>query len=164
LRQYDANGNGILDKDEWSARRPELKPADRNGDGAIALDELQAWLAEYGQRGHVGHRLSGTGADGSSEASSSGTAVAGSGSGMSGARRFYRALTPLERLPEGLPEWFARKDTDADGQVSMAEFATSWTQEAAAEFAKHDLNNDGMITPAECLEAMKQHVEAMKQK
>ena len=37
----------------------------------------------------------------------------------------------------------------------MAEFSSVWNDEIAAEFAKYDLNNDGVITPAECLEATK---------
>jgi hypothetical protein len=58
-----------------------------------------------------------------------------------------------ERLPKGLPSWFARNDTDADGQVMMAEYMTDFTDSKAAEFAKYDLNGDGIITPDECLDA-----------
>jgi len=141
LRQYDANKNGLLDKDEWSATRPDLKAADRNHDGAITADEMTAWLIEYSRRGSSWQRPS------YANSSDSGAASAGG----SGPRKFYRALTATERLPEGLPEWFARKDANADGQISMAEFSSSWNEQTAAEFARHDLNNDGIITPAECL-------------
>jgi Ca2+-binding EF-hand superfamily protein len=54
-----------------------------------------------------------------------------------------------------LPDWFVQKDADGDGQVSMAEFATEWTDAKAAEFQKYDMNNDGFITPEECLRAEK---------
>ncbi len=37
----------------------------------------------------------------------------------------------------------------------MAEFSDSWTEETVVEFSKYDLNNDGFITPAECLETLK---------
>ncbi|MGO9798546.1 MAG: hypothetical protein ACLPQ0_03705 [Candidatus Binatus sp.] len=45
-----------------------------------------------------------------------------------------RFLTPAERLPKGLPQWFLDKDRNGNGQITMAEFATDWTPEAAAEF------------------------------
>ena len=46
------------------------------------------------------------------------------------------------------------------GQILMSEYAASWTDSTAAEFAKYDLNGDGFITPKECLDAQ----EAMKKK
>ena len=71
-------------------------------------------------------------------------------------KRSYRVLTPAERLPKGLPDWFTQKDANGDGQISMSEYSSTWTDEAAAEFAKYDLNNDGVITAAECVKAQKQ--------
>ncbi len=67
-------------------------------------------------------------------------------------RSSYRVPTATERLPKGLPDWFARNDTDADGQVMMAEYMTEFTEARAVEFAGYDLNGDGIITPEECLE------------
>lgn len=66
-------------------------------------------------------------------------------------RKSGRFLSPKERLPQGLPDWFLQKDADGDGQVSMAEFAREWTPDKAREFDSYDLNHDGMITAAECL-------------
>jgi len=57
-------------------------------------------------------------------------------------------------LPLGLPDWFARRDLNGDGQIEMAEFAQEWTDEQAAEFAQFDLNGDGVILPDECLRAI----------
>jgi len=69
-------------------------------------------------------------------------------------------LSATERLPsKGLPEWFARNDTDADGQVVMAEYMTSRTESLAAEFAKLDTNGDGVISASEAIAA-----EAAKKK
>jgi Ca2+-binding EF-hand superfamily protein len=65
-----------------------------------------------------------------------------------------RFLMPTERLPQGLPEWFRAKDANGDGQVSMAEFATTWTDALVREFNSYDLNGDGMITPQEVLAKM----------
>ncbi len=65
-----------------------------------------------------------------------------------------RFKTPQERLPKGLPAWFLAK-ADADGQITMAEFTDNWTPEKVAEFARYDLNHDGIITAAECLKVEK---------
>lgn len=54
-------------------------------------------------------------------------------------------------VPKGLPDWFARRDLNGDGQVKMAEFADEWTELKAGEFERFDLNGDGIIMPEECL-------------
>lgn len=68
-----------------------------------------------------------------------------------GQRRSYRAKSPTERFPKGLPDWFARSDTDADGQVSMAEYSVTWNEAKAEEYARLDLNQDGFITVDEAV-------------
>ncbi len=50
---------------------------------------------------------------------------------------------------QGLPGWFYELDTDRDGQISMAEFTTDWTEEKFAEFTSLDKNEDGLLTSAE---------------
>ncbi|MGN6135215.1 MAG: hypothetical protein ACTHOU_11995, partial [Aureliella sp.] len=69
----------------------------------------------------------------------------------------YRAPAAKDKANavQGLPDWFARSDADADGQVLMSEYSTSWTDEKIAEFNKYDLNSDGIITSRECLNALK---------
>lgn len=61
------------------------------------------------------------------------------------------AEKPERDLPAELPEWFLRRDANADAQVTMAEYTQQWTEEKAAEFEKYDLNGDGIVTPQECL-------------
>lgn len=139
MRQYDKNKNGVLDKDEIAELRGGLRNADRNNDGTITLDELTLQVQDYGQRRSE--------SSGPSGRSSSSTTTSASG----GSRKSYRFLTATERLPSGLPDWFAQKDADGDGQVSMAEYTGSWNDSAVADFLKFDLNNDGIITPGECL-------------
>lgn len=105
--------------------------------------------------------VAGFGAAGRSESASSSNPkpTTGSGStaspGKPAARKSGRFLTPKERLPQGLPDWFIQKDADGDGQISMAEFASQWTPEKAKEFEAYDLNHDGFITAAECLKVEK---------
>jgi hypothetical protein len=156
-RQYDANKNGTLERDEWGKMASSLNAAkgDKDGDGNLTLDEFSAHFAEQNSRG------------GSSSSSSSGSSGSGGGfgGGRSGGRgssssrsnsnsnsgRPNRFLTPTERLPEGLPSWFSRNDRNADGQISMAEYSTSWSESQLREFNRYDVNGDGMVTPAECL-------------
>ncbi len=66
----------------------------------------------------------------------------------------YRSTTTADRLAKlKLDNWFMEKDKNQDGQVAMAEFGSNWTESLVAEFRVYDLNNDGVITPDECLRA-----------
>jgi hypothetical protein len=64
----------------------------------------------------------------------------------------YRLNTPVDRLPQGLPNWFYDNDRNGDGQVSMSEYKRrSSDKDNAEEFLKIDANGDGIITSTECL-------------
>ncbi|MBN2024880.1 MAG: hypothetical protein JW809_19025 [Pirellulales bacterium] len=139
IRRLDKNKNGQLDRDEWAAQQARYGPADGNGDGTITLDEMNAWLGAYG--GGQGNRRERADVEVASAAYSS----------DSSGRRSYRFRSAVERLPEGLPPWFSQRDANADGQVSMAEYASFWSDSVVAEFTQYDLNGDGIITPRECL-------------
>ena len=54
-------------------------------------------------------------------------------------------------LSDILPSWFFDRDTDGDGQIQMAEFATKWDAEKIGQFERLDLNHDGLITSNELL-------------
>jgi Ca2+-binding EF-hand superfamily protein len=134
LRQYDENKNGRLEKDEIARMRGSWHEADKNHDGVLTLDEIADRLMVYGTGGAEGGPAK--------------SASLGGGK----PRRF---LTPTERLPPGLPSWFARSDTDGDGQIALAEFAPPGNREKVAEFSRYDLNGDGFVTATECLAAEK---------
>ena len=140
--RYDRNQNGVLDKEEWESSR-FAQGADRNDDGKVTKDELTAQMAEFsGRRSRESD-------GGSSEADNS----RDSDSGNSNGRRSYRFRRAPERLPPGLPDWFAQYDVNGDGQVAMVEYSTSWSDSKVQEFLRYDLNHDGLITPRECLGA-----------
>jgi Ca2+-binding EF-hand superfamily protein len=162
LVRYDKDKSGVLekDKDEWKDLKPDFQAADANKDNVITQEELVVKFASFAAGGAGGSPA------GSATPSSAGSRGGGrwggrEGSGRSGekgtadGRKSYRVPTATERLPKGLPDWFARNDTDADGQVMMAEYLTELTDAKAAEFARYDLNGDGIITPDECLESAK---------
>jgi Ca2+-binding EF-hand superfamily protein len=142
LRQHDENRNGTLEKDELSRLKSEHRSADTNNDGVITVDELAVKLQAFSS--------SSSGGDSSDRRSSWG-GRGGSSSTTSTANKGYRFVSPLDRLPKGLPDWFLRNDADSDGQVAMHEYSTSWSDSTAAEFQKYDLNGDGIITAQEVL-------------
>ena len=162
LKQYDENKNGVLEKDEWGKMKSSYHSSDVNEDGAITLDELTAKLGAYAKErpsndSSSSSRKSTSDSPPSSHGSRSGhprSTRSSSGSSGKGERKTYRFLSPTERLPEGLPDWFNRNDADADGQITMREYSATWSDEKAAEFARHDLNGDGIVTPRECLAAL----------
>jgi len=148
LRQYDRNHNGRLERDEWQHMRGDPERADRNKDGVITREELTARLMEYARRDSSSDR----GGD-SGDSRSRGSSDRDRDRDRDDQPRL-RFLTAAERLPEGLPDWFYEKDVDLDGQVSMAEFTTNWTEAKVEEFFYYDLNRDGIIVPEECLAAL----------
>lgn len=156
IRQYDINKDGKLDQGEISKMRPEHQSADVNKDGIITQEELQNHLQKYSKESSRGSSPErGREEDRDRRYGSRRSESASDKAAADGPRKSYRISSPTERLPKGLPDWFLRSDTDGDGQVSMAEFTTSWTEQLAAEFARHDLNGDGIITPDECLPDVK---------
>jgi hypothetical protein len=131
MRRYDRNENGVLERDEWSQMRGDPSELDPDGDGRVTTEELAA-------------RMGGNRAGGTRQARSSASDDSASG-------RSYRFLTAQERWPSDIPGWYAERDRDADGQLSMAEWASRWTADEVAEFARYDANSDGFVTPAEAI-------------
>ncbi len=139
IARYDLNKNGKLEKEEWEAiRGGNYGAADKNGDGVITEDEMVAYLTSFARGGSSAQASGGSNAPTRSTEASTAT---------------YRFRTPTERLPNGLPEWFVRSDANGDGQVMMHEFSATWDATTAEEFAKYDLNGDGVITAAEAVAA-----------
>ncbi len=148
IKMYDKNGNGKLEGDELQELKPRRREADTNGDGTITEEELAANLGDFAG-GSVSGRP-GPPASGSARSSEANSGDGSNGS-SSAARKSYRLRTAAERLPPGLPSWFSELDADGDGQVSMAEYATTWTAAKAKEFVGYDLNNDGIVTAREAI-------------
>ncbi|UUO04489.1 hypothetical protein M4951_13920 [Blastopirellula sp. J2-11] len=126
LKQHDKNGNGYLEKEEWF--KSDLGNYDKNRDGKISTDELASRISSFANRSSFA----------SSRAEDQKVET-------------YRFLSPLERLPKGLPDWFNTNDADEDGQIHMSEYSVVWSDSKAEEFARYDLNGDGFITAKEAL-------------
>jgi Ca2+-binding EF-hand superfamily protein len=147
MKQYDKNGNGQLEKEEWSEMKPEYRAADKNHNDVITLEELTDFLAAD----------SGSGPRQSSSVAVATSAGASNAVGVNAGKSKFRLPTPTERLPKDIPGWFITADTSGDGVVSMLEFikVKGDTEAAAKEFAQYDLNNDGVVTPQEAVKAAK---------
>jgi len=130
MNRYDRDKNGSIDKatGEWNNLQIDTNKADINRDGRITMDELKVL---------IGNELRG---------------------GSGGAKRFTVYSTTYELLPEGVPAWFTERDKDNDGQLTLLEFANGQplTEAIIDEFENFlDLNNDGIVTVAECYTAIK---------
>ncbi len=179
VKQYDKNGDNMLQPEERKELRGRAAEADLNKDGVITIDELVAHLSSNSPPapGSAPVTSSSTtknnagGSSSSSTTSSSSASRGGSDAGKPGEaskrvfygsaggaaagtkegdkRHSYRFSSATERLPSGLPSWFTSKDTNHDGQVQMSEYSRYWTKSIVEEFRRYDLNDDGFITAKE---------------
>lgn len=151
LQRYDRNRDGFLSGEEVSRRWPgNPMDFDRNGDGKLSLSELAVRAArlrvvEVEVRAASDRRNN-------QPRGERAAAPAETPDPFNGRRSF---ATTKRSLPEGLPGWFAEKDSDGDQQVSMAEYSSQWTASLVEEFQQFDRNGDGFITVAECLAAVR---------
>lgn len=147
IKTKDANNDGKLQADEMEEMF--VKPKDPNGDGTVTLEELTAQLGA--SKGEAGGEKSAERGGGERPRGGRGDRDDGDSGGDGGARRSFRFLTPKERLPKGIPDWFVDADDDGDGQIMMAEYAGRWTESKATEFTRRDKDGDGVITPREAV-------------
>jgi hypothetical protein len=157
IRNFDKDKNGTIEKSEWSSMTGDPASADFDRDGKLTKDELVKRLADkYGGGGNSGsgsstpaRTTSSLNSNRSGVSSKDAYAASRSYGEEQGARPAYRFLTPVERLPSGLPDWFLEKDKNADAQVGMYEFASEWTDEEVQKFTKLDKNSNGFISAKE---------------
>jgi hypothetical protein len=131
IRSYDKNEDGVLTSEEWKETKTDVRAADRNGDSRVDVNELTAHFAN--------------------EAKKAQAASGNSGRGAGQVAADLRFDTAHERLPKGTPGWFVEKDANADGQVAMVEYSTTWGDATVEEYLKYDVNDDGVITPYEAM-------------
>jgi hypothetical protein len=62
-------------------------------------------------------------------------------------RKSYRVYAATSS--EGTPRFFVDRDLNRDGQISMSEYTSDWSDSMVAEFYNWDSNRDGVITARE---------------
>lgn len=132
MKEYDADNDRRLSKEEFKRMRRPPAGADGDGDGFVTKQELIDSLTGANKSKSSG---SDTKSEKPSSRSSSRSRGASSPRGSSSSR--------------GGASEFTRLDADQDGQVQMHEFSSKWSEEIVAEYYKKDKNGDGAITLAE---------------
>lgn len=165
--QYDRNRDGKLTKNELAVRYAKRRLAEQGGQpgqpGAPNTSNNSSRFAgmssSWGSRG--GDNGSSWGNRGGDNGGGWGNRDAKVEDGKAGDKKeqpaSYRSGSTRDKsnATKGLPDWFARSDANNDGQVMMSEYSPNWSPDKVAEFAKFDLNNDGIVTSRECLTSLK---------
>jgi uncharacterized protein (DUF2141 family) len=152
VRQYDTNGDGRLDRQEWTAMRGDPASIDLNGDGQITVDEFARYAANYGAGRRI--RLS------TRRDSAAATNLPTQQPGVVNPQGMLETAEPVDvdrrrnlkffaPLPAGTPAWFVERDADGDGQLTLAEFSPKLRSTDVAQFRAYDINGDGLLTAAE---------------
>lgn len=147
IRRFDRNRDGVLAGDEISSRfSGNPLDFDRNKDGRLTTSELAVRYARRREGREESEKSDDRRRDrGRTEQVEIPDVFNG--------RKSYRA-TAGRGIPEGLPGFFTDKDANGDGQVTMAEFSSDWSNEVVQQFFTSDLNRDGVITSDEALRAV----------
>jgi len=153
VKQYDRNGDGRLQAAEFHAMHGEPRRADLDQDGVITLEELAERVASYGRRRRIRLRSPNPAAVfvfpllRSSEQPVAETPKRTTPeTEPEQERRFY---VPRALLPQGLPDWFDKRDTDGDGQLTFSEFSRGATRTEIERYPRYDRNGDGVLTAQE---------------
>ena len=177
FRQSDLNGDGRLSYDEASERlKPRFQEVDTNRDGYIDLAEYKAYMAAAMGRapGSPGMGPQGpqrpNGYGGDPNGPPGGWSGGPGGWDGPGGREDRKEKEPpvfairYGKLPDGLPDWWAERDTDKDGQIGLYEWRAAG--EDMKEFTAMDLNGDGLLAPDEYLrfERLKAETKADEKK
>lgn len=147
IRRFDRNRDGVLSGDEISSRfSGNPLDFDRNKDGRLTASELAVRYARRREGREDAQRNNDRRRD-------NGRSQPVEAPDVFNGRKSYRA-TAGRGLPEGLPGFFSDKDANGDGQVTMAEFSSEWSNDVVGQFFANDLNRDGVITAEEALRAV----------
>ena len=164
FRQLDANGNGVLDKDELPARRFTMLDLDKNGsvsaDEFLVANSMQArdlvLRSDANRDGYITlEELQGGVQQSVADASSTYEEVAEAYAKNPQARQ--RLFTMLDTDKSGsiqssewpVPNTFGAVDGNKDGAISREEFMAAHYEVTKAIVVATDLNKDGRVTVAE---------------
>jgi hypothetical protein len=152
FERLDRDGDGVLSAEEVTdPLRGERARWDANRDGGI--DPREYWAYYQSRLGSLSDQVAAGEIDlGLKRGGPVPKAAADDASTQKEEAR--RAVFRAGKLPPGLPDWFARLDTDGDGQIGLYEWRPGGR--ALDEFARIDRNDDGFVTSEEVLYSIAQ--------
>ena len=150
LAQMDRNKDGKIGPDEVDERRRGWIQSRFQIDMSkpIAIDDIRKRF-QAAQEGRDASSRDGRRQSGEAEDDQPKEAYKVDGSSRLKGRLSYRSQG--RTLPSQLPDWWDDRDEDADGQVTLREFADRRGDDSIREFNDYDLNNDGLITTNEAV-------------
>jgi hypothetical protein len=147
FQKLDRDGDGVLSADELTdTLRTDRARWDTNRDGVI--DPREYWAYYQSRLGSLAEQVAAGEID---LGLKRGGPIPKAAQGEASAQKKEARPTVFRagKLPPGLPDWFARLDTDSDGQVGLYEWRVGGRP--LDEFARIDRNDDGFVTPEEVL-------------
>lgn len=172
VRRYDVNKDGRLGEDEWRAMHGKPALADSNRDGRITIEELAQHIANFGAGRAIRLSTSASGPLAGNDLRDANSPtldrLPGEGASPLGAEASAAApagdprrnLKYFAALPAGVPQWYVDRDTDGDGQLTLAEYSPKLLRSEIDDFGRLDLNRDGLLTVREYLRAAKESKSA----
>ena len=170
ISRYDRNGDETLSTSETKTMRGDPAAADLDKDGKLEVKEFAQYVANYGRRRKVRllffpeveesinpsllHPMTSAASDGTSTIDAESSSLSGAGVSDPSETTSEEPISKtfhVRRHRANLPGWFAVRDANGDGQVSMAEYAPKASNAELAEFARMDKDQDGVITSREIL-------------
>jgi Ca2+-binding EF-hand superfamily protein len=158
--KYDADKSGDLTLDELRGMTGKPAAADSNRDGKITVREFAEHAARFGAGRAIRLTHAGDGPLAQSQGAGQGAVTEAAPATVTAteataARDPRRDLKYFAALPAGVPSWFVERDSDGDGQLSLAEFSPKLLKSEIDEFNRHDTNRDGIVTAKELLRSAK---------
>jgi Ca2+-binding EF-hand superfamily protein len=172
MRRYDRNNDGSIDETEYRETRwtEKLSQWDTNKDGKLTREEVAVRYARRRLLSSNQPSAPDQGRGGFDPRNRGDARGDNQGGGKNdGGQKSNTVAHPFEKRasfrvtdssgnaprPAGVPEWFARDDSNLDNQISMGEFARKWDASTLENFYSFDTNQDGFITLQECLAGVK---------
>lgn len=158
--KYDADKSGDLTLEEARGMTGKPSAADSNRDGKITVREFAEHAARFGAGRAIRLTRAGDGPLAHSQAAgqppvADAPPATKTATEATAARDPRRNLKYFAALPAGVPSWFVERDSDGDGQLSLAEFSPKLLKSEIDEFNRHDVNQDGIVTAKEVLGSAK---------
>ncbi len=152
VRRFDQNGDGVIQPDEVDEGRRRFL-SERMGidlSQPVRVEDIARNIQDrmrQREEGRSSERRDGRQRRQQEEEKVTTDSYRKTGAERLKNRKSYRIQ--LATLPDDLPEWWSDRDTNEDGQVTLAEYVRGSRDPASDEFLDLDSNRDGIVTSHE---------------